>query len=82
MTAGLPEDGFDLPTVTHSRHKAALHAAEEFCRTAIKSLRDELPIDFVSIEVQSMINALGLITGASAEIDVLTEIFSRFCIGK
>lgn len=82
LTEGSPEDGIELPMVTHSRHKAALNEANEFCITAIKSLRRDLPIDFVSIEVQSMINALGLITGESAEIDVLTEIFSRFCIGK
>ena len=68
--------------VTHARHKRALESALSHLADARKTLSAALPADFVSIDVRGALNALGEITGETATEDVISEIFSRFCIGK
>ena len=68
--------------VTHARHKQALQAAQLHLAEAQKTLEAALPADFVSVDVRGALNALGEITGETATEDVISEIFSRFCIGK
>jgi tRNA modification GTPase len=75
-------DRVDGPTITHARH---LHALEE-AGTCITRASDVLaagePLDFLAIEVQAALTALGRITGETAPQDIVNEIFHRFCIGK
>jgi len=68
--------------VTHARHKRALQSALARLADARNTLAAALPADFVSIDVRSALDALGEITGETATEDVISEIFSRFCIGK
>jgi len=68
--------------VTHARHKQALEAATDQISEAALSLHSGLPADFASIDLRGVLNSLGTITGETAAEDVITEIFSRFCIGK
>ncbi len=69
-------------SVTHARHKHALEAALVHVSSARQTLLAALPADFVSIDVQGALSALGAITGETATEDILAEIFSKFCIGK
>ena len=68
--------------VTHARHKQALETALSRLTDARNTFSAALPADFASIDVRDVLDALGEITGETATEDVISEIFSRFCIGK
>ena len=40
------------------------------------------PLDLLAIDVRAALRAIGEVTGEAIDEAVLTEIFSRFCIGK
>lgn len=68
--------------VTNARHAAALAEGSAALRRAIAGLTDGIPTDLVAQDVREALHHLGLITGAVTTPDLLTTIFSRFCIGK
>ena len=47
-----------------------------------RSIEDEMPEDFYSIDLMNAYEKLGLIVGESVEDDLVNEIFSKFCMGK
>ncbi|MEG1848453.1 MAG: tRNA uridine-5-carboxymethylaminomethyl(34) synthesis GTPase MnmE, partial [Lachnospiraceae bacterium] len=47
-----------------------------------KSLDDQMPEDFYSIDLMSAYASLGYIIGEEVGEDLLNEIFSKFCMGK
>ena len=47
-----------------------------------KSLEDDMPEDFYSIDLMDAYEALGNITGETIGEDLVNEIFSKFCMGK
>ena len=76
----------DIPcdgrTVTNPRHASALLRAEEQIRNAADAFLDGMYADIAVSHIEDAINILGEITGTSAQEAVMTEIFSRFCVGK
>lgn len=68
--------------ITNSRHKQALYRALENCKTAEERLKMNEFLDLISIYVTSGLRALGEITGAELEEDLVNKIFSEFCVGK
>jgi tRNA modification GTPase len=54
--------------------------------TAAQMIRREIkignPVELVAIQLQEAIDSLGQILGTTIKVDVLDQIFSRFCIGK
>ncbi len=68
--------------VTNIRHQEALRHASEQLVAALDSLARDLPLDFVSIDLRAAYDALGEVTGETANDDLLNQIFSKFCIGK
>ena len=68
--------------VANTRHRDALRRAAEHLSAAGKTLNAGLPLDFVSIDLQGAVDALGEITGETATEDLLERIFHDFCIGK
>lgn len=68
--------------ITNQRHKEALIEALESMRLVRKSLDDDMPEDFYSIDLMSAYAALGRIIGEEVGDDLVEEIFSKFCIGK
>ena len=68
--------------VTSTRHQEALQRVAGHLYAAQDSLAQDLPLDFVSIDLRAAYEALGEVTGETASDDLLDTIFSEFCIGK
>jgi len=68
--------------ITNFRHKQALESAREaLCKTA-EGLREGLSPEFIAFEMRAALTAFGSVLGTDITEDVLSSIFSRFCIGK
>ncbi len=72
----------ELPLVSNPRHKEALQRALSHLQALEESHRRSLPADFLAIDLQAAVNALGEITGETASEELLEVIFSQFCLGK
>ena len=72
----------DALVITNLRHLHALEAAERDLARAANSLQEGLSEEFALMDLHSGLKTLGAITGETSVDDLLTEIFSRFCVGK
>lgn len=72
----------DQTIVTNARHYQALIHAKEAISRAIQGLEQGLSGDFISQDIRETTHYLGEITGEITTTDLLTTIFSRFCVGK
>lgn len=68
--------------VTNTRHKQALYRATENLNEGLNGMNRNEFLDLISIYVTSALRALGEITGAEVEEDVVNKIFAEFCCGK
>lgn len=68
--------------VINLRHKEALQDALHSLQLVERSIEDEMPEDFYSIDLTSAYASLGKIIGEEVDEDVVNEIFSKFCMGK
>ena len=68
--------------ITNIRHKNSLQESLKSLHLVLKSIEDEMPEDFYSIDLMNAYEELGTITGEAVEDDLVNEIFSKFCTGK
>ena len=68
--------------VTNARHYQALTLASDSIARAIDGLSMGLSGDFIAQDIRETLHHLGEITGTITSQDILSSIFSRFCIGK
>lgn len=68
--------------ITNIRHKEALQHAIIACRQVIVGLNTDISPEFLSMDMRQALTALGTIIGKNITEEVLTAIFSTFCIGK
>lgn len=68
--------------VFSARQAAALRETAACLRTAVSDLDAELPYDICADGIRAAMGELGALCGRNMGEDVLTEIFSRFCVGK
>lgn len=68
--------------ITNVRHKEALYDVKNALELVKKSLVDNMPEDFYSIDLMNAYTSLGCIIGEEVEDDLVEEIFSKFCMGK
>ncbi len=69
-------------TISNARHYEALMRALTAIRRVQQGLQDGISGEFLSMDLQDCLNALGEITGQITSQEVLNNIFSHFCIGK
>ncbi len=68
--------------ITNERHKEALSDALKSLKLVQQSINDQMPEDFLSIDLMSAYEALGKIIGENVEEDLVNMIFKEFCMGK
>lgn len=68
--------------ISNARHKNMLQRAGEALERAIGTIDSGMPEDFISMDLQDALTALGEITGDSVDDEIIDRIFTRFCLGK
>lgn len=68
--------------ITNIRHKICLEKTIESLDNLVKSIEKKLSGEFLSIDLRNALSHLGEITGSVTNDDILTYVFSKFCIGK
>ncbi len=74
--------GKDEIVITKARHKEALGSAVHSLQTLIDGLKTGISPEFVSSDMRHTLSELGAIIGTNISEDILSAIFSKFCIGK
>ncbi len=68
--------------LTKERHQNALSQAIKNCQKAIRGLQSQRSVEFISDDLRFALLSLGQIIGHDLTEDILSRIFSKFCIGK
>lgn len=68
--------------ITNIRHKEALVESIESTRRVIAGLKNGVSPEFLTLDMRQSLNELGKIIGTNITEDILSAIFSKFCIGK
>ncbi|MBR5854193.1 MAG: tRNA uridine-5-carboxymethylaminomethyl(34) synthesis GTPase MnmE [Paludibacteraceae bacterium] len=69
-------------TISSTRHYESLVHAQEAIRRVQEGLQMQISGEFLSMDLQDCLSALGEITGQITSQEVLNNIFGKFCIGK
>ncbi|MDE6049783.1 MAG: tRNA uridine-5-carboxymethylaminomethyl(34) synthesis GTPase MnmE [Paramuribaculum sp.] len=77
---GVPEE--TALVVTNARHYESLLMAAESLQAVIEGLQSGISGDFIAQDLRQVNHHLGAITGAITTTEILSTVFSRFCIGK
>lgn len=72
----------DQIAVTSVRHREALADALHSLELVERSIDDQMPEDFYTIDLMDAYRSLGSIIGEEVGEDLINEIFSKFCMGK
>jgi tRNA modification GTPase len=72
----------DEVILTSLRHKQALANAVGALQSLITGLQESVSPEFLASDMRKTLSELGTIIGTNITEDVLTAIFSKFCIGK
>lgn len=68
--------------ITSSRHHFALKEADTALGALIVALQTGVSAEFAASDMRAALNALGRIIGTNVTEDILSSIFSQFCVGK
>lgn len=70
------------PMVSNVRHYNELQSAKRYLEKSLEDLKKNISTDLISEDLKFAIQHLSNITGNISSEDVLSNIFSKFCIGK
>ena len=79
FTGSAPCDGSVL---TNARQYDAIRRGYDSIRSALQGLMQGFTPDAVLTDVESAMEAMGEVTGATVREDITARIFERFCVGK
>ena len=84
ISSGFGSDPIDIDTVIvpNLRQKLLLQDCLKATETISHGFGNQTPMELIAIDLQEAIDTLGQILGTDLKVDVLNQIFSRFCIGK
>ena len=72
----------DATYLSNTRHIALLEKAEQALVEVQNGIEMEMPVDLIQIDFTRAWDLLGEITGDSVQDELLTHLFSQFCLGK
>jgi tRNA modification GTPase len=73
----------ELPLLTRARHQSALtQAADEVARFRELRTTRAVPMSLAAVHLRSAVSALETLVGSINVEDVLSRVFSTFCVGK
>ncbi len=70
------------PLLSEARHQQAVSGADQALEQAARLLAEGWPVDLAAIDIENALASLSLVTGDNVSDALITEIFSRFCVGK
>lgn len=68
--------------ITNERHKNQIIKAKQNILDAIETVRNNTPVDIISVYINQAMEDLGEITGVNVSENIINEIFAKFCLGK
>ena len=68
--------------VSNARQHAAIKEAIEALEIAKSAIENDLPLEICCSEIEHSMSALGSIDGRTVSEDIVSQIFSSFCVGK
>jgi tRNA modification GTPase len=66
----------------NARHRDCLRRALESCHRARQASREGLPPEYLAVDLNEALRALGEVLGATGVENILDSVFANFCIGK
>lgn len=72
----------DATYISNVRHIALLHDTVDALDEVLMGIEVEMPVDLVQIDFTRAWELLGEITGDTVQDELLTQLFSQFCLGK
>lgn len=76
------EDNSSNVIITSARQAGLLRKAKNSLNDVISGIEAGMPIDLVQIDMTACWDTLGEITGESYPDELITQLFSQFCLGK
>ena len=68
--------------ISSARQHAALTRAHDFISVAAEDMRFGYPQDAVSTDVERALGAISELDGRAVSEEIVSDIFSKFCVGK
>ncbi|MEN8121946.1 MAG: tRNA uridine-5-carboxymethylaminomethyl(34) synthesis GTPase MnmE [Bacteroidota bacterium] len=68
--------------ITNARHYEALSKAYEAIQRVSDGIGNQIPSDFMAMDIREVLHYLGEISGEVTNDEILGNIFKNFCIGK
>lgn len=72
----------DATYVSNNRHIALLEQAELALEEVVTGIESGMPVDLVQIDMTRCWDLLGEVIGDSVQDELITQLFSQFCLGK
>lgn len=72
----------DATYLSNTRHIALLEKADQALQEVLNGIDMGMPVDLIQIDFTRAWDLLGEITGDSVQDELLTQLFSQFCLGK
>ncbi len=72
----------DYTYISNSRQISLLNNCLDIIDDINKKIKSDIPIDLIEIDIKSLLDKLGEITGNTYENELIDKIFSNFCLGK
>ena len=78
----LNEINKDMTYLSNARQISLINKASESITKALDSLKNNIPIDMISIDLKNCYDYLGNIIGKTYNEDIINQLFKDFCVGK